>query len=222
MIRGRGASCLPLAAPFSPSLRVVAWSDTSSIRRKLMYGGSASVIDTPSHSHEINSSKSLRVRPQTIPYRPKSGELSARPYSAPPGTLFNQKENKKSSSNAGTNCSLSTVNLTLPQDHPAAKSSCCFQPKIPPKKQCGVWCTELNRLRRTVPLAHPRIVLQLEAGSSQRSYRDINMRRKIRRRGPVKAGPQPDLHLSHRVAHLNRQLLQAGDAPSQGGFIAVT
>ena len=136
--------CLPRASSFSPRLRIVAWSDTASIRKKLMYGGSqTSLAVRPSsshsnnHSHEITSSKSVRVRPQTIPYRPKSGVFSGRPCSAPSPSMYNQRQ--KESASLANGVSMATLNLELPESVPLAKPASVFQPKIPPKKQCPVW-----------------------------------------------------------------------------------
>lgn len=127
-----GGVCLPRPSSFSPRLRIVAWSDTASIRKKLMYGGST-VSLASSHSHDISySSKSVHCRPQTIPYRPKSGTLSSRPCSAP--AMYRRKEPVQTG-----NVSMNTLNLQLPETVPNVKPASAFQPKIPPKKQFPVW-----------------------------------------------------------------------------------
>lgn len=141
--------CLPRASSFSPRLRIVAWSDTASVRRKFMYGGSQTSLGqstTPSlphreHTHDILSTKSLRERPQTIPYRPKSGVLSSRPCSAPPPRriMYKNKRGDVAMTSSPPGVPVSTLNLALPSEVQAAKPASVFQPRIPPKKQCAVW-----------------------------------------------------------------------------------
>ena len=169
--------CLPRASAFSPTLRIVAWSDTSSIRKKLMYGSETHLTDhlknssspadrcnTPNnqctrslpadttnnrHSHDISSTKSLRVRPQTIPYRSKSGTISGRPCSAPPDHAKNHTAKKHAAKKhaamyqnkapPSSGVPLSTLNLALPENVPAAKPANAFQPKLPPKKKFPAW-----------------------------------------------------------------------------------
>lgn len=168
---------MPRASAFSPTLRIVAWSDTSSIRKKLMYGSETHLTDhlknssspadrcnTPNnqctrslpadttnnrHSHDISSTKSLRVRPQTIPYRSKSGTISGRPCSAPPDHAKNHTAKKHAAKKhaamyqnkapPSSGVPLSTLNLALPENVPAAKPANAFQPKLPPKKKFPAW-----------------------------------------------------------------------------------
>ena len=134
--------CLPRASSFSPTLRIIAWSDTSSIRKKLMYGSETHLTErstdrcnTPCYrsvNHEISSSKSLRVRPQTVPYRSKSG-TPGRPCSAPPKRMYQKKPIPSSG------VPLSTLNLALPENVPHVKPANALQPKLQPKKKFPAW-----------------------------------------------------------------------------------
>jgi len=209
---------LPRASSFSPRLRIVAWSDTASIRKKLMYGGSqtslaATGLKSPqltTHSHDITSSKSLRVRPQTIPYRPKSGVLSGRPYSAPPPSMYNQR--KKDTASPSSGVSVATLNLALPENIPLAKPASVFQPRIPPKKQCPVWYSGDAPVRNPAA-AFPAVTIPSPSPSStsadleavQKSLTEPDIRRKIKK-NRANAAPKRDLHLSHRIAHLTQQI----------------
>ncbi|KAL5254081.1 hypothetical protein ACHWQZ_G013742 [Mnemiopsis leidyi] len=211
--------CLPRASSFSPRLRIVAWSDTASIRKKLMYGGSQTSLSvrprsprprSSNHSHEITSSKSLRVRPQTIPYRPKSGLLSGRPCSAPPPGMYNQR--KKEPASPASGISMATLNLELPESVPLAKPSSVFQPKIPPKKQCPVWYSGEggNKTSLTtfpgvaIPSPTP-VHTQSDIEPVQKSFTESDIKRKIKKNRAM-AAPKRDLHLSHRIAHLTQQI----------------
>jgi len=206
--------CLPRASSFSPRLRIVAWSDTASIRKKLMYGGSQTSLAvgprsprSATHSHDITSSKSLRVRPQTIPYRPKSGVLSGRPCSAPPPGMYTQR--KKESSSPASGVSMATLNLELPETVPLAKPASVFQPKIPPKKQCPVWYSGDPANKNSA--AFPGVAIPspsptpAPAEMEQKSFTESEIKRKIKKNRATGA-PKRDLHLSHRIAHLTQQI----------------
>lgn len=188
-----------------------------------MYGGSQTSLAaarprsprTNHHSHEITSSKSLRVRPQTIPYRPKSGLLSGRPCSAPPPGMYNIRK-KDGAVSPAKGISMATLNLELPETAPKAKPASVFQPKIPPKKQCPQWYSGEGPAKGSstifpgvaIPSPSPTggTAAPAEVEPVAKSFTESDIKRKIKKNRQIQTGPKRDLHLSHRIAHLTQQI----------------
>ena len=122
--------------------------------------------------------------------------------------MFNQKGSSK--------MSLSTLNLALPKEVPTARSSSSFHPRLPPKKQCGMWSPsgDLAGLTSPSPPARPGVLLQV--GGPHRSHTDSEITGHGRKR---QVKPLPSLHVAHRIGHLNREI---AESEKRGGAIVAT
>jgi len=195
---------LPRPSSFSPKLRIVAWADSTSVRRKLMYGSQGSLNEE--YTGIICRRACVRPnssRPQTIPYRPKSGVRSNdRPCSAP---IMNKKRE---------NMKVSTLTIALPKAISNAKPMYKLEPKIPPKKKMPWGGPEYLRQQSVVNMPHSPSPPSTQIWIDQRSYTSVGSRRTPRPHssaGPrpahgIPRGPTRDLHLSHRIAHLSQQI----------------
>ena len=118
---------LPCPSSFTPRVRLVAWSDSESIRTRFVFGSQNCLIPQPALSRPPSSSS----RPSSVHYRPKSGSSTAssrRPYSAPMGPKEGPPQQAQSA--------VSVLNISLPSNiSPSGSPMYQLQPRIPPKKQ---------------------------------------------------------------------------------------